>query len=99
MYRKGVYQMKFVKKPVVIEAIQFTRESYWSVVKWVDAKSTVMVEWDYDPNIDEDTYIIIKTLEGNMKVRLTDWIICGVKGEFYPCKDDIFKMTYEGVKE
>lgn len=91
--------MKFVKKPVVIEAIQFTRESCWYVVKWVDAKSTVMVEWNYDFSIDEDTYIVIKTLEGNMKVQLTDWIICGVKGEFYPCKDDIFKMTYEGVKE
>lgn len=91
--------MKFVKKPVVIEAMQFTRETYWSIVKWIDSKCTTMVEWDYDPENDSSTYICIKTLEGIMKVSLTDWVICGVKGEFYPCKDDIFKMTYEEVKE
>lgn len=91
--------MKFRKKPVVIEAIQFTRKSFNDIVKWIDAERTTMVEWDYDSKIDDDTYIVIKTLEGNMKVNLTDWVIRGVKGEFYPCKDDIFKMTYEECSE
>jgi hypothetical protein len=91
--------MKFRKKPVVIEAFQFTRQSFWPIVKWIDAERTTMVEWDYDPKIDDDTYIVIKTLEGNVKVNLTDWVIQGVKGEFYPCRDDIFRMTYEAVSE
>lgn len=91
--------MKFKKKPVVIEAIQFTRKSFNDIVKWIDAERTTMVEWDYDPKIDDDTYIVIKTLEGNMKVNLTDWVIRGVKGEFYPCRDDIFRMTYEECSE
>ena len=91
--------MKFKKKPVVIEAIQFTRKSFNDIVKWIDAERTTMVEWDYDPKIDDDTYIVIKTLEGNVKVNLTDWVIRGVKGEFYPCKDDIFRMTYEECSE
>lgn len=91
--------MKFRKKPVVIEAIQFTRKSFNDIVKWIDAERTTMVEWDYDSKIDDDTYIVIKTLEGNMKVNLTDWVIRGVKGEFYPCRDDIFRMTYEECSE
>lgn len=41
----------------------------------------------------------IKTLEGTMKAEYGDWIIKGVKGEFYPCKPDIFEMTYEAVSE
>ncbi len=42
---------------------------------------------------------VIKTLEGNMVAKVGDWIITGVKGERYPCKDDIFKATYELVEE
>lgn len=41
----------------------------------------------------------VKTLEGVMKLEKGDWLIRGVKGELYPCKDEIFKMTYEEVKE
>jgi hypothetical protein len=45
----------------------------------------------------ENRYIQIQTLEGVMEASVGDWIIKGVKGEFYPCKPDIFKMTYEEV--
>ena len=44
-----------------------------------------------------DTHGIIHTLEGDMQYDPSDWIITGVKGEQYPCKDDIFKATYEAV--
>lgn len=42
-----------------------------------------------------DGMLVIRTLEGDMKVSLDDWIIRGVQGEFYPCKPDIFAATYE----
>ena len=45
-----------------------------------------------------DGYAVVKTLEGNMVVTPGDWIITGVKGEHYPCKPDIFEMTYEPVE-
>jgi hypothetical protein len=43
--------------------------------------------------------IHVRTLEGNMKAEMDDWIICGVKGELYPCKPDIFEATYEKVEK
>lgn len=42
-------------------------------------------------------YLLVDTLEGTMRADTGDWIICGVKGEFYPCKPDIFDATYEPV--
>lgn len=53
------------------------------------------VDWDYESK--ESSAIIIPTLEGRMKGEVGDWIIKGVKGEFYPIKDTIFKETYEKV--
>ena len=44
-----------------------------------------------------DKEIYIETLEGTMKANVGDWIIKGVKGEIYPCKSDVFEMTYEEV--
>jgi hypothetical protein len=76
------------KKPVVIEARQFTPSAPlqpladWcgGHVGWIDR---------YTPAIE------IGTLEGVMRAELGDWIIKGVQGEFYPCKPDIFEATYE----
>lgn len=79
--------MKFRKKPVVIEARQLTDESMWDVYEWANG-----VEWQWD---DEEKYFIIRTLEGDHKACEGDWVIQGVKGEFYPCKPDIFEATYE----
>lgn len=42
-------------------------------------------------------YIMINTIEGDMKARVGDWIIRGIKGEYYPCKPDIFELTYEKI--
>lgn len=78
--------MKFRKKPVVIDAVQFTgtKENYAEIAKFCPSIGFL-------PN---DT-LLIKTLEGNHTVSMGDWIIKGVKGEFYPCKPDIFELTYE----
>ena len=46
----------------------------------------------------EDGQFKLTTLEGVMTVSVGDWIIRGIKGEYYPCKDDIFTATYEEVQ-
>ena len=84
---------KFVKKPVVIEAIQYNGENIEAIEDFVGKKlSTVMAS---------DVYVklIIPTLEGNMKASKGDYIIKGIKGEFYPCKPDVFKSTYNVVED
>ena len=83
---------KFRKKPVVIEAIQWDgeKETAWEITEW--AKPNVM--WWFNQNL-----MAVTTLEGDMNVSIGDWVIKGVKGEFYPCKPDIFEATYEEVKD
>ena len=83
--------MKFRKKPVVIDAVQFTGTNITEVRDFCP-RSVYMIT-DYPPSC-----FLISTLEGDMRAYPNDWIIKGVKGEFYPCKDDIFKATYEAVK-
>lgn len=91
--------MKFRKKPVVIEAVQYGRRFDWP--EWFhDAVSSNNVVTHgtgkyADPN--ESCFCEIKTLEGVMRCDEGDWIIRGVKGELYPCKPDIFSATYEPV--
>lgn len=75
------------KKPVVIEAMQFTDETFSSVLAWLNSPGLISIEGG--------DCIFIETLEGNMRADKGDWIIKGVKGEFYPCKPDIFEATYE----
>lgn len=84
--------MKYRKKPVVVEAVQFDPDTY----PWPDG----MQPWpDEHGNTPKDmSWGYIDTLEGRMHVRADDWIITGVKGERYPCKPDIFTATYEAVE-
>ena len=87
--------MKYRKKPVVIEAIQFIDGGYYpQVVSFMKGTKVVM------QNDDElNCRLVIPTLEGDHIANEGDYIIKGVKGEFYPCKPDIFNMTYEKVEE
>lgn len=78
---------RYKKKPVVIEAIQYTKESCGECVKFC-GKDFICFN---------DDEFLIKTLEGQYRASLGDYIIKGVKGEIYPCKPDIFEMTYEEV--
>ena len=81
---------KYRKKPVVIEAMQFTNERIDRVLNFIEGDCRAGFE-DLKP------VLKIQTLEGEMTASLGDWIIKGVKGEFYPCKPDIFEATYEAV--
>jgi len=82
--------LKFRKKPVVIEAVQFTGRN--------DVECLAFCPSARDP-VDTKPNLIITTLEGDHLCSVGDWIIRGIKGEFYPCKPDIFVATYERVVE
>ena len=89
--------MKFRKKPIVIEASQWLKMGDHPAVEqfpWGRAITKAEGYPDYHP-LDRG---IIMTLEGDHEVCPGDWIITGVKGEHYPCKPDIFEMTYEAVE-
>lgn len=81
---------KYRKKPVVIEAVQWTGDNF-------DEINEDFSTFHVYISPDNEENLIIKTLEGNMKCRKGDYIICGVNGEYYPCKPDIFHKTYEEV--
>ena len=90
--------MKYRKKPVVIEAMQITEKSEHEVNQWAgDAVYSSPVLEPSEGN-EKGVYWQINTLEGVMTAIPGDWIIKGVKGEFYPCKPDIFEATYEKVE-
>lgn len=88
--------MKYRKKPVEIEAIQYNYSNR-GILNQFDSLKWLKTAYDKDIIFfDTDTQdYYIETLEGNMKVSDGDWIIQGVNGELYPCKDDIFRKTYE----
>lgn len=79
---------RYRKKPVEIEAVQFNGTNHVEVAEFLAGS-------DFEPGIHG---IVINTLEGSMSAAPGDWVIKGVKGEFYPCKPDIFEATYEEVK-
>lgn len=85
---------KFRKKPVVIEAVQYDGNNALDVVRFIDEGKEKGYEEAILKGIKEEGFKI-RTLEGKMKADVGDWIIKGVKGEFYPCKPDIFEATYE----
>jgi len=90
---------KFRKKPVVIDAMQYdgTYESSEAVFAWAYSFGAPVPQMNTRP-VNHD-HIEIHTLEGAMLAVAGDWIIRGVKGEFYPCKPDIFEATYEPVAD
>lgn len=80
---------KYRKKPVIIEAVEYTGYNYLAIRDWINNGQNMWHHGDF----------IIPTLEGDMTVSLGDYVIKGVNGEFYPCKPDIFEKTYERVEE
>ena len=92
---------KYIKKPVEIEAIQWNGNNLEEIMKFLNS------EFSYDKNTEYVTKkfsyyqttndLYINTLEGEMKANIGDYIIKGIKGEYYPCKSDIFELTYEKV--
>jgi hypothetical protein len=101
--------MKYRKKPVIIEAIRlgwdtwqeicyFVPRPWFESGVWLDDKGEVLPEGQTSNKMG----LLLNTLESNVKTGSLlategDWIIKGVKGEFYPCKPDIFDITYEAI--
>jgi hypothetical protein len=91
--------MKFRKKPVVIEAIQFTG-TWPPIVEWLEAigDGGMAFQPGEPPPIEmhpDANALLIPTLEGTMRADVGDWVIRGLAGEFYPCKPEIFAATYQ----
>lgn len=92
--------MKFRKKPVVIEAMQFTYPPSAELVAWCPAMRNVRKYRHPDAIGEADIVTLEDGADGRAKHVATegDWIIKGVQGEFYPCKPDIFAATYEAAE-
>lgn len=93
---------RYRKKPVEIDAIQ--NDGTWKpIIDWLDSLAPgglAIIPFGTRPAItrNNDGTLNIETLEGTMKARIGDFVICGIKGEFYPCDPDIFRATYEAVE-
>lgn len=79
---------RYKTKPCEIEAIQWTGKNIIELLDWGQGE----ILWN-----DEDD-LFIDTLEGRMKANINDYIIKGLRGEFYPCKPDVFEKKYEKIK-
>ncbi len=89
--------MRYKSKPKIIEAIQFTGLS--SINKMCNFWQKPFMEVaDFDADEEKENFFI-ETLEGNNCVSMNDFVIKGIKGEFYPCKPDIFERSYEKIEE
>lgn len=88
------------KKPVYVQAMQWTGDNYDEISRFVDG-TTAMGEGGFSDRLlkgtDHENFLYIMTLEGLMEAKPGDYIIQGIKGEYYPCKPDIFNLTYEQV--
>lgn len=84
--------MRFRKRPVVIEAVQFTGGNAAELSAFCGPAMRPVTNGSAG-----DTVLEIHTREGTMRAIAGDWIIRGVQGEFYPCKPDIFAATYEAA--
>lgn len=79
---------KYRKKPVVIDAVQWNGRNEIDISKFIGGNLEM-----------GDETLFIQTLEGKMEASVGDYIIKGIKGEFYPCKPDVFEKTYEPVDD
>ena len=82
--------MKYRKKPIIIEAIQWTGRNIEEMFNFAHDKISYSEKYET---------FFIDTLEGSMKANIGDFIIKGINNEFYPCKPDIFNKTYELIVE
>lgn len=87
----------FRKKPVVIEAVQFTVDNLDELTEWSSGAVQLNMRQTSSGGGVIRLRAQVETLEGTMLAEVGDWIIRGVKGEFYPCKPDIFTATYDEV--
>ena len=86
---------KYRTKPCEIEAVQWNGDNLDEIIQFADKKN-LMVKFKQNAKAPE---LKIKTLEGNMEASVNDYIIRGLRGEYYPCKPDVFEKKYELIKE
>lgn len=79
--------MKYRKKPIIVEAVQWLGHNADEIFDFIGKDN---MAWD-------NAQLCVFTLEGVYRSEVGEYIIKGIKGEFYPCKPDIFEMTYEAV--
>lgn len=80
--------IRYKTRPCEIEAIQWTGKNIIELLDWGQGK----ILWN---DVDD---LFIDTLEGRMQASINDYIIKGLRGEFYPCKPDVFEKKYEKIK-
>ena len=89
--------MKFTKKPVTIEAWDAHQLMIYARSDWKSLPQCIRDAYEKGDVIFAADHIFISTLEGMHRADPADKVICGVKGELYPCKPDIFIMTYNAA--
>ncbi len=90
--------MRFKTKPIEIEAFEYTGDVSAALAWSAEVSPGISAgTYLYGVGRDEDPQLKIHTLEGDMHVSRGDWVIKGLKGEFYPCKPDVFAQKYERV--
>ncbi len=92
----------FRKKPVVVPAIQWTGNNLREVISFTDGPPAnrtefLRMKWDEYCDLVARDGLKIFTLEGKMSANVGDWILKGLKGEHWPCKKDIFDLTYDEI--
>jgi len=87
--------MKFIKRPLVVDAMQLPPSNEGASDDLIAFLHEMSEDWETEAG----GYILIHTLEGDMVGSPGDWIIKGIKGEYYPCRADIFEATYDRVYE
>lgn len=86
---------KFVSKPVVIRAVQWTGDNIEKIQEFMNTPHMAEVVL---PNGIRTGTLVIDTLEGAMTASMNDWIVKGTHGEFYPIKPDVFQFKYKPVE-
>lgn len=97
--------MKYIKKPVAIEAFQMTEERRFDNIDWPgwlneawNAPDLTEGALSIDPDDPERKKLVVGTPSGPVAISFGDWILRGPGGEIYPCKPDIFEATYDEAK-
>lgn len=90
----------YTKKPVRVKALQYTGDNLHKVQEFISGNTidTSTTRWQEYVEIVRTGGLIIESMEGDMLASVNDYIIQGIKGEVYPCKPDIFELTYDKVQ-
>lgn len=91
---------QYRKKPVIINAMRWNGENLKEIIAFTGWHHSAAKKWTWEEYeaVVRSEGLKIFTLEGPLMASIGDWIIQGIKGEFYPCKPDIFEATYEKVE-